>query len=250
MLGFLKNDFRPGDRNIPHAWLNTIANFFNEFNVVGGGLRKRSDGKWTTVYCNGGAGDSDFRAAFVVTDAEGSIGTMLPGKFFVEGAAVAIIGLPSTITATAHLETWIERNIVAGTLLWKEGTATPASAGTLWIYPVLEIFTEAAEIATVFHAHPADFHVAAAEGVTATFQVMGTLAEHPVGAGSDSWTAGGTSGLRIPYVDIGYDHTTGTPILYAYKREGTFSRFGRLVNVTTEAAVVIDQPISHALLGT
>lgn len=249
-MEFLKNDFRPGDKNIPHTWLNTIADFWNGLSVVGGGLRKRSDGKFTTIYCGGAGGESSFRAAFVVTNAEGTIGTMLPGKFFVEGVAVAIAGLPSTIAATAHREAWIERNVSSGAVAWKEGTATPASAGTVHVYPVLEINVDAGAIATVFHAHPANFHVGAVEETTATFQVMGTLAEHPAAAGSDFWTAGGTAGLRIPYVDLAYDHTTGTPILYAYKREGTFTRFGRLLNVTTEAAVVIDQPISHALLGT
>jgi hypothetical protein len=80
---------------------------------------------------------------------------------------------------------------------------------------------------------------------------MGTIAEHADTAGTDSWASGGTLGLKFTgIVDIGYDHTAGTPRLFAVKREDTHDRYGKLTAMGTETIVEIDTPISHALLGT
>jgi hypothetical protein len=49
-MRYLKNTFRgaPGER-IPHDLLNTLANFWNDLTVIGGKLRRRSDGRNTTI---------------------------------------------------------------------------------------------------------------------------------------------------------------------------------------------------------
>jgi hypothetical protein len=248
----LKNDFKgqTGER-IPHDWLNTIANFWNDLQVVGGSLTRRSDGRFTTIGFAGGGGGSPFRSSFVIVSSSGTIGTLLPGQFFVDGVAVTITGLPATVAASAHREAWIERNTSSSAVDWKEGTATPASAGTIRVYPVLEIDVAGGTIATVTHAHPADFHIGAGLTATGTWQLMGTSAEHGDSAAIDTWTSGGTSGLQFTaLVDIGYDHTAGTPRLYGVKRTGTYDRHGNLTGVSAESLVEIDVPISHALLGT
>jgi hypothetical protein len=49
-MRYLKNNFRgrAGER-IPHDFLNTLANFWNDLTVVGGTLNRRSDGRKTTI---------------------------------------------------------------------------------------------------------------------------------------------------------------------------------------------------------
>jgi hypothetical protein len=49
-MRYLKNNFTGarGER-IPHDWLNTIANFWNDLAVVGGALLRRSDGRDTVI---------------------------------------------------------------------------------------------------------------------------------------------------------------------------------------------------------
>lgn len=76
----LKNNFRPGDK-IPHDFLNTLANFWNELQVVSADnvtLRRQSDGHHTTI----GIGGPDVTET---TDAEGYITAPAEGSQFDSG---------------------------------------------------------------------------------------------------------------------------------------------------------------------
>jgi hypothetical protein len=62
-MRYLKNNFqgKKGER-IPHDLLNTLANFWNDLTVMGGTLRRRSDGRNTVI---------DITPTAVTTDTEG-----------------------------------------------------------------------------------------------------------------------------------------------------------------------------------
>jgi hypothetical protein len=59
-MRYLKNNFegRKGER-IPHDLLNTLANFWNDLTVLGGALRRRSDGRHTTIEITPAVTDTD-----------------------------------------------------------------------------------------------------------------------------------------------------------------------------------------------
>jgi hypothetical protein len=254
----LKNTFtgRAGER-IPHDFLNCLANFYNDFNVIGGGLLRRDDGKNTSVIIPRSMAD-DLLSSFLIIDTSGTVCTMEPGSFFRDTAQKTIVGLPATIQcgstqigAGTLRATWLQYDTRLGTCQWKEGTVTATSSGTIEIYPVHQIQSDGTNIGTIHHEHPANFHTFSPEGTTGTWQDMGTSAEHADSAASDTWTNNGTKGLKLTaIIDLGYDHTAGTPRLFAVKRTGTFDLYGNLLNKGTETIVEIDQPISHALLGT
>jgi hypothetical protein len=165
MIPPLKNNFRgmPGER-IPHQWLNTIANFWNQLTVDGGGLSRCSDGRYTTITCGNGP---SFLSSFSIPKTDGTVCTMEPGTFYREGTAVSIIGLPGTIQCGANRCTWLEENTVSGTVSWREGASMATSAGTLAIYPVHTIASKGTVIGTIHHEHPANVHTCIPFGVVA-----------------------------------------------------------------------------------
>ena len=71
----LKNDFQGGmGERIPHEWLNVIANFWNDFAVVGGLLQRRSDGRFTTISIDGASQETPDTAGYLAgTSAGGNL---------------------------------------------------------------------------------------------------------------------------------------------------------------------------------
>lgn len=245
---FLKNNFKKGDKSIPHDWLNTIANFWNFFTVTGGTKRATSDGHVEIIIPYSA---TDIYTSFWITDAIGTTATMQAGTFYRDGTPKTIIGLPATFAVPENLYTHLRYDTQSGTVQWLTGTAHPASSGTLEYYPVHVFESDGTNIGTILHEHPANFHTFSpySETATGTWQTVGTLSEHADSAGTDTWTKG-TNGLKIVFFDLGYDHTAGTPRIYGVKRQGTFDKYGHFTNVGTETLIDIDTPISHALLGT
>jgi hypothetical protein len=197
----------------------------------------------------------DLQASFLIINTDGTVCTMEPGSFYRDTAQKTIIDLPGTIQcAGTTLATWLQYDTDVGTCQWKSGTVTASSSGTIEVYPVHRIQSDGTNIGTIHHEHPANFHTFSPPGTTettGTWQDMGTSAEHADSAASDTWTNNGTKGLKFTCsVDLGYDHTAGTPRLYAVKRIGTWDLYGNLLSKGVETIVEIDQPISHALLGT
>jgi hypothetical protein len=80
----LKNNFKgEGGERIPHDWLNTIANFWNDLKVVDGTLIKRQDGRFTTIKVSGNGTTETPDAAGLLTGTQ--TGYLLdPGRCTIE----------------------------------------------------------------------------------------------------------------------------------------------------------------------
>lgn len=167
----LKNDFQGavGER-IPHDWLNTIANFWNDLQVVGGGLNRRGDGHFTTITINS-ASDSPlgpvaaaslpFVNYFIKTSSTG--GNWVPGKTYFAGTLLSVTNEPSTITVDAsHYRFWITVDFSASTATWGSGTAFPAMTDSTEVYRMLDVTLNGSnEIDTFRCPTPHDIHVTA-----------------------------------------------------------------------------------------
>ena len=67
-------------------------------------------------------------------------------------------------------------------------------------------------------------------------------------ANSATWEADGATGLVEWYVSrVAYDHTASTPVLYAFLRKRIVAADGRLVSVSAETRVPVDQPVAVTL---
>lgn len=262
MIGKLKNNFsgKRGER-VPADFLNTIANFFNEFAVIGGALQKRSDGKKTTILIPGDSDDPTrkFRASFVCVDALGTVATVAPGSFFMDGTCLAIGSFTGTISVdplVGSVRAWLLHDTNTGTVVWATGTAFPAWSGTSHIYRLLEVYAVTAseddrvEIGTIHHCHPADVYAGEVDLPTDTYTTIGFPGEHDGTRRTGTWSAGGTTGLKRYELDDWYfDHTAGTPKLMGVKRLETYSRSGKLLSVGGEEVhIEIDVPIDHGSL--
>lgn len=73
---------------------------------------------------------------------------------------------------------------------------------------------------------------------------LSVLGEGSAAAETNTWTFGGTNGVKVTLqTRTYYDHTATSPVLYAYYRTFTFDRNGRLYSISAETRYVVDTPV-------
>jgi hypothetical protein len=135
----LKNNFT-GDRGerIPHDWLNTLANFWNDLAVIGGNLSKRADGRFTTITVAEASAAVTLPFVNIFRQTSPTEGDWIPAENFVAGVQTAVSGEPSTIVVdSSNYCFWIAHDYTAATLTWGSGTAVPTNTDTVEYYRML-----------------------------------------------------------------------------------------------------------------